>query len=278
MTKNSPKKVVPWFGSNTKLAPLIGEMFGPLRWAGVPFCGGCAEMKHIEAKIGVANDLYGRAINLYRVIANPLLLDELINRLVAQPYHSACLKEAQDSCEYQATGKTPVERAVDYFTTAWMGRKGGAGTNAAFRGALAVRWTSDGGDPVMEYNNAVEALSFWHSLFRTWAFLSIDAFVFIDKVKDQRGHGLYIDAPWPEVGNGYTFGFDEDDHTRLALALRRFKKTKVLIRFGDHPLIRKLYPESKWRWRVMDSKNQGHKTISDVLISNWDANAYGRQD
>lgn len=279
MAKSSPRKVLPWFGSNTRLAPVVGDLLGPLRWCGVPFCGGCSEMKHIFAKRGVANDLHGLAINLYQVIASPVLLDQLVLMLLGRMYHSTTLELSQIRCKVHVQGHWgttgSVEMAADYFVVAWMGRKGQAGSKGEFNGKLAVRWTSEGGDPVMEYNNAVDALAFWRDTFRNWAFLCTDAFDFIRKVKDQEGHGLYIDAPWPEFGNSYIHTFSELDHERLARMLGGFNNTRVLIRFGDHPLIRRLYPESIWRWRIFKSKNQSHNTISDVLISNWDTNLDG---
>ncbi len=276
--KSNPKKVVPWFGSNTRLAKQVGELFGALRWCGVPFCGGCSELKHIETRIGVANDLHGLAMNLYQVIASPILCDELVGILMNQPYHADNLVRAQERCHSLDGSGGSVEAAADYFMASWMGRKGKAGRTDEYCGNLAVRWSSEGGDPVMEYNNAVAGLYFWRDLFKNWAFLSIDAFKFIGKVKDQMGHGLYIDAPWPEAAGEYKHTFGESTHRSMATILGQFRDTKVLIRFGDQPLIRELYPQSQWRWRTFESKNQGHKTISDVLISNWDANVYGVSD
>ncbi len=287
MAKNSPKKVVPWFGSNTKLAPVVGKMLGPLRWCGVPFCGGCSEIKHIDTRIGVANDLHQMAMNLYQVIASPILLNELVEILCSQPYHQTTLSGAQIRC--MASGgvggsnefkggqavRWSVEAAADYFMASWLGRKGKSGTMNEFKGGLAVRWSSEGGDPVMEYNNAVSALLFWRDLFKNWAFLCMDGFQFIRKVKDQEGHGLYVDAPWPDAGGDYRHSFGESHHRTMATILGWFKKTRVLVRFGDHPLIRRLYPEGPWRWEEFSSKNQGHKTIVDVLISNWDADTAG---
>lgn len=78
---------------------------------------------------------------------------------------------------------------------------------------------------------------------RRCEFVRMDAFEFLEKCKDTRETGIYVDAPWPDDGDRYKHKFSEGDQRRLAAKLARFERARVVIRFGDHPLIRELYPE-----------------------------------
>ncbi len=267
MSKSEPRKVVPWFGSNTKLAEDVAQLLGPLRWCGVPFVGGASELKFIKTKIGVANDLHYMVINLFNVIRDPVKVEQLLDKLADRVYHVDELEEAQEACRQNTRGADPIEAAVNYFVASWMSRKGQAGTSKELQNGFASRWSSDGGDPVMEYNNAVAALRFWTEHFRQWAFLSMDAFAFLAKVKDQEHHGLYIDAPWPGIGGSYLCKFTEDEHILLSSVLNSYQHIRIVVRFGDHPLIRKLYPVDVWKWHEFESRTQSRAVVQDILLT-----------
>jgi DNA adenine methylase len=42
----------------------------------------------------------------------------------------------------------------------------------------------------------------------------------------------------------------------------------VVVRFGDHPLIRELYPESHWTWVRQTSRAQSNDDVREVLLLN----------
>lgn len=97
----------------------------------------------------------------------------------------------------------------------------------------------------------------------------MDAYAFLDKCRDEEGIGLYIDAPWPDDGDKYRHKFTNDDQRRLATKLSAFEKTRVVIRYGDHPLIRELYPEGlRWTWRLIAGRTQTNAPKREVLIMN----------
>ncbi len=81
-------------------------------------------------------------------------------------------------------------------------------------------------------------------------------------------HGLFVDAPWPGAGDDYTHVLDEAGQRRLAKVLHGFTHTKIVVRYGEHPLIRELYPEDRWEWLPMESRTQANKRKHEFLICN----------
>ncbi len=262
-----------WYGGNRLLADSVGTALGRLRWCGVPFAGGCAELPHIQTVAGVANDLHRHVINLARVVRDDTLVEQLVGRLDGLLFHPDELRAAQRRCrEREAVTAFPnspdISWAADYFTACWMGRGGQAGTECEFDQALSLRWTSSGGDSAVRFRSAVDSLRTWHEALRRWSFTCIDAFEFIDKAHDAEGHGLYVDAPWPDAGDDYRHAFTKEQQTRLAEALARFERTRVVVRYGDHPLIREMYQPPRWTWLEQQGRNQHNGALAEVLIVN----------
>lgn len=262
-----------WFGGNRMLAESVGAALGTLHWCGVPFVGGCPELPHIRTRAGVANDLHRHVINLARVVRDDVLVEQLIHRLDGMLFHPEELAEAQQRCREceqlgQAASPPDIEWAADYFAACWLGRGGHAGRRGEFDQSLSLRWTSNGGDSAVRFRSAIQSLRDWHRALRNWSFSCIDAFEFIDRVRDADGHGLYVDAPWPDAGDDYRHVFTLEQQARLAEALAKFARTRVVVRYGDHPLIRELYPEPRWTWLEQTSRNQRNAAIAEVLIVN----------
>ncbi|MES2788154.1 MAG: hypothetical protein V4719_00935 [Planctomycetota bacterium] len=107
---------------------------------------------------------------------------------------------------------------------------------------------------------------------RRCTFETMDALDFLARCEDTEGHGIYGDPPFPGVGLRYKHNPGADEigwHSRLAAAVSRFTFTRVVMRFYDHSLIRELYPESRWTWRMLkgrDQANNGDKP--EVLLIN----------
>lgn len=262
-----------WFGGNRMLADSVGRALGRLRWCGVPFAGGCPELPHIRTGAGVANDLHRHVINLARVVRDDALVEQLVRRLDGLLFHPDELAEAQRRCrerdQRNCIGDAPdVAWAADYFAACWMGRGGHAGKRGEFDQSLSLRWTPNGGDSAVRFRSAIESLRDWHRTLRNWSFTCIDAFDFINKVRDADGHGLYVDAPWPDAGDDYRHAFTPEQQARLAEVLARFALTRVVVRYGDHPLIRELYPPPRWTWLSQTSRNQRNGATAEVLIVN----------
>ncbi len=100
-------------------------------------------------------------------------------------------------------------------------------------------------------------------------FVVQDCFDFLARAEDSPGHGIYCDPPFPGPGDRYKHQFTEDQHVRLANSLSVFTVTKVVCRFYDHPLIRKLYPPGgRWTWKHFEGRKQSNDKAPEVLIVN----------
>lgn len=265
------RRLVQWFGANTENADGPNRLLEGCRFVGIPFAGGMSEVPFITAKQILVNDLHRHVINLCRVVANDTMQAELIQRCDAKPYHPDALKRAQETASHlQPTwAATPdLTAAVNYFICVWMGRGGRAGTSGEFRGALPIRWDANGGGSNRRYRTAIEALDGWSEAFRRCEFTCIDAFDFFGKWKDIDGHGLFVDAPWPGLGDDYTHRLDEAGQRRLADVLHGFSHTHIVVRYGEHPLVRELYPTDRWQWLPMESRTQANKRQPEFLICN----------
>lgn len=83
---------------------------------------------------------------------------------------------------------------------------------------------------------------------------------------DESNVGIYADAPWPDAGDGYSVRFAKQHQCTLAGMLASFQKARVVVRFGDHPLIRQLYPRDRWHWIEFENRAQSNEKFNEVLI------------
>lgn len=266
--------LAPWFGGSRMIAHEVGNELSGLRWVGVPFAGGMAELAHIDAPSLLVSDLHKHVINLARVVANDSTRRPLLRALKRIAFHPDELKLTQEVCsriEPTWAASPDVSLATAYFVTQWMGRSGG--TADEFKGGLSSRWNGNGGDSNTRYRSAIRSLAEWCRVMRRCNFNCMDAFDFIVKVDDDPRNGLYIDAPWPDDGDGYKHAFTENDQRRLAEMLGRFEYTRIVIRYGDHPLVRDLYDreENGWTIRKITGRTQANKEKAELLIINGES-------
>lgn len=284
MTEMTTTALAGWYGSNRDFAHAAGAALGRLAWCGVPFAGGCCELPHIKTRAGLAADLHRHIVNMARVVAGAETKEAMAREVASKLYHPDELAAAQRRCrereEAVGAGATmfglaadsrpsdepDVQWAIDYFVCCWMGRGALAGTPGEFSGGLSFRWTSSGGASSTRYRSAVASLEAWHRALLPWEFVTLDAFDFLAKCKDQEGHGVYCDPPWVGAGDGYTYRFTEAQHRRLAVRLSEFRQTRVVVRYGADPLIEALYPESAWTWHRRTTRSQANGEVPEVLI------------
>lgn len=287
--KRKSDRLLPWFGSCTENAANVGKALEGCKFVGIPFAGGMSEVPFITAKQILANDRHRMAINLCTVIQNDAKRQWLIEQADAMPYHPDILETAQRKAKEFAAQieagehvKSDHEAALAYFVCCWMGRGGNAGTVDELKGSLPIRWNANGGGSNRRYRTAIEALDEWGETFRRCEFTCMDGLEFIDRRDERTGKlsldvdetGVYVDAPWPDAGDGYLHGFTEDQQRRLATALAGFANARVVVRFGEHPLIRRLYLESDgWVWHPMESRNQANDIKPEFLIIKNGVNA-----
>lgn len=141
-----------------------------------------------------------------------------------------------------------VERAYWYLVFSWMGLNGISGTPLHHTGTFAVRYSGNGGNGATRWRSVGESIPDWHERLIGVQILSRDAFAILERLDDAEGTAIYVDPPYMTKGAKYVHDFTPEDHSRLALLLRRFRKPRVVVSYYAHPLLADLYAG----WQVLD--------------------------
>lgn len=287
MSKPAPcTRLVPYFGSAASVAQHVGRQLAGARYVVVPFAGGMSELLHLTgANTLIVGDLNRHVINLANVVKYRRLRAALVRDLRRLPFHEDVLRDAQAVCrrvEADGFAGDAFEWAKAYFVACWMGRNGDAGTGKEFRSALSRRTDGNGGDSAGRFRSATESLRAWDAIMPRCTFLVRDAVELVEETKDEPETGVYADPPWPEDGDKYAHRGGDTKAERRAFqvrvrdALARFERARVVVRYGDHPLVRELYADAKWRLievagRTAKKRSMGAKR--ELLIVNGEVRA-----
>jgi DNA adenine methylase len=256
MSTEAPKitALAPWFGSKRNLAPEIVRELGEHRVYWEPFCG---SMSVLLAKpscvMETANDLHGDLINLARVLKDEDLALDLYGRAARLVFHEDLFTEAAVRMKARGRGDAPedadTDRAEDFLICSWFGRNGVAGTESYNQG-FCVRYTANGGHSATRWRGVIESIPWWHRRLLNVTVLNRDAFALFERIADEDRAAIYCDAPYLVKNSKYVYDFAPEDHVRLAEALRRFKRARVVVSYYAHPLLAELYPG--WRQREIE--------------------------
>jgi DNA adenine methylase len=265
--------VAPWKGSNRMLAEEVGKHLKGCAWVGITCAGGMSEIPYITARTILVNDVHRHVINLaWSIREYP---KELQEKLATATFHPDELRTAQRRCleieeaGYKTITMPNLQWAVEYFLASWMSRNGTAGCKNEFQTKLSLRYTPHGGDSAVRLRSAIESIDAWTKTMQRCTFTTECMFDMLRKCHDEAGNGIYIDATFPDAGDDYKFKLSMQQHELLPQALARFDKTKVVMRWYDHQLIRRLYPERQWTWHYLkgrDSANNAEKP--EVILVN----------
>lgn len=236
--------LAPWFGGKRNLAPEIVMEFGNHRAYWEPFCGSMSLlMAKKPCRMETVNDLLGDLINLAKVVQDRIAGPSLYRRLRRSLCSKTLLDEAAGRMHergWTPCGQLDVERAYDYFLTCWLGRNGVAGTSSYNQG-FCRRFTNNGGDAATRFISAVESIPAWRRRLREVTILNDDAFELLPRIEDVENVVIYVDAPYVQKGAKYIHDFVVEDHARLADALTRFRKARVVVSYYEHSMIDELY-------------------------------------
>lgn len=274
-------RAVPWFGANAANSQLPAVYLKTCKWVAILFAGSACETRHFGKSVQiVCSDLHSDLITLYKVIQQPeskKALAEVLSKKLFHPDELERAKETLRACRCLgpslfrtfSPSPDPLEVAEAYFVVCWMGRSAVAGTRGEENVSLALRYDAGGGDPVTRYHSAIEALDAWSQSWRRVAFTCESAFDVLERIRSapDESKGVYADPPWPDDGDGYVHRFSVADQKRLAKELREMPKVQMCVRFGDHPLIRELYPESAWVWNMAKGRDQDRKDKAEVFLT-----------
>lgn len=270
--------IAPWFGSNRMLAKIVAEEVGRVDWCGVPFAGGMSEVLTIQSREFLVNDLHRDVINLAKTLKVRELAEQLKIECDKTIFHPDDLDTARAVCLASECPKGPpvYDRAKAYFVAVWLGHSAKAGTDDEFNGGLSKRYTASGGGSNVRFRSAADSIMAFHQTMRRCEFTIEDFREFFanchdrgDASKKEDRHAIYIDAPFMKAGDRYKHKFAERDHRELFAAVQHFRHCRVVIRYYDHPLIRELYSNSRWRWRFLKGRDQANNDDkAEVLIVN----------
>jgi site-specific DNA-adenine methylase len=280
-------RLVNYYGSDVEVRELIASQINEFTpsLVVIPFVGSFSIVPLLDAKKIVCNDLHRHVTNLASVMREPKSGPRLYRTLKRMTFDPDRLFAAQAGCKqrdafvndadglYAVSGRDHrfdnddrFDWAVDYFICSWMTRGGDSGTTKEFSGKLAVRYSPNGGGSGQRFHNAVTSIPAWRRALRKCEITNEDAFDVLAAAHDSPRCALYVDAPWPDAGEKYRHRFTDTQQRKLARELTRFKQARVVIRYGDHPLIRELYPESNWRWLIQPGRNQQNNDVDEVVI------------
>lgn len=272
--------LAPWFGAKRTIANRIVAEIGNHRAYWEPFCGSMAVLlAKPQVSFETVNDLHGDLVNLARVVQDLSRCSLLYSRLKRFIPCEQLFRESLGlirSCPVETCDICPVDRAYHYFVASWAGMNGVAGTLST-KTNFARRFSPTGGSPSTRIRSAAESIPDWHERLTGVMILRGDAFDLIEKIADEPGTVIYCDPPYLEKGAKYVHDFASADHDRLAEALARFRKTRVIVSYYDHDRLTALYPG--WRKTTIEvSKslvNAGQRTkgavkAHEVLLMNFD--------
>lgn len=240
--------LAPWFGGKRTLAPEIVRELGPHAAYWEPFCGSMAMLFAKEpCAMETVNDLHGDLVNLARVVADDdasvALFAKLSRLSCCEPLHREAAERHRARGDAPAGEAPDVDRAADYFLCSWLGRNGVAGTSS-YKQGFCRRFTKNGGHAAKRFTSAVDSIPAWWERLRSVTILNDDAFTLLKRIEDAAGVVIYCDPPYLQKGAKYVHDFDADDHEALALHLRTFHKTRVVVSYYDDPRLDDLYPRS----------------------------------
>ena len=290
--------IAPWFGSKRTLAPTIVAELGDHRAYWEPFCGSCAVLlAKPPSAMETVSDLHGDLVNLAQVLASDRwadLAERMQRTILCEAVFHQCQAAMGDggpadlAASVRQVQDRHVERAWAYLVASWAGRNGMAGM-PAYNATIAVRYTAGGGSSAARFRNVGDSIPFWHERLRNVLVLCRDGFEVLARIQDAEGTAMYVDPPYFATSRGtgrkrgspggsrYLFDFEDDDHERLAEALNRFERVRVVVSYYDDPRLGRLYPHPRWTHRavhrqknlhVQNRRGAGKCTAPEILLIN----------
>lgn len=217
----SVKPPVTWFGGKSKLAPKIIKHFVQHQTYCEPFGGSAAVLLAKEpSKVEVYNDIDGNLVNLFRVLRDPALFEQLRAGVESTLYARAEFELAK---EHTAD---PVEQARRFLVR-----------QRQSHGGLGKRWSycvedSAAGmsSAVRRWQSGVERLPLIHKRLKTVQIEQDDWRAVMQRFDGPRTL-FYLDPPYvpdTRVNGRYQHELNQDDHHQLVAHLLTVKGMVVL--------------------------------------------------
>lgn len=262
------RPVLRWHGGKWLLADWIISHFPPHRIYVEPFGGAASVLLQKERSAAeVYNDLDGEAVNLFRVLQDPLASARLLDLLRLTPFARA---------EFELSGEKtddPIERARRLIIRSFMG----FGSNAHNARPTGFRSNSNGSGstPAHDWVNYPNALEFALARFMGVVVESRDAFKVIEQ-HDRAETLFYVDPPYlPETrspANKYDLKYrmyrhelSRGGHSKLLSLLRRVEGMVLLSGYPSELYDKRL---KGWRRIEREALADGARPRTEVLWIN----------
>jgi DNA adenine methylase len=266
--------LIPYIGGKYRLASRLVEICAATSAdTFVDVFGGSAAVLLAAAgkfKKLIYNDIDGDLVNLFRVVADDKTRRELFRILRWLPPSRKIFND--DHEKYIAGGfsfascSDPVERARRTFYRhcfAFGGkvRCGGFAISTGDENRIKE---------VSRYRNTLRKLVRVGDIFRSAMIENLHYSELLRIHGRTRAHCLFVDPPYDGTEDVYSRSFGPGDHTFLAEQLTSIPGL-VVCTYYDTPLIRSLYPESRWNWHsIAATKNscltRGNKVITAEFV------------
>lgn len=277
MAKLKTKSPLSWAGSDSEVCEQLAARLNDCKHVTITFCGGLSILQYLTARTIVCNDKNAGAINYYRHakgVFGEECRQNLRERCANTLSHPQELEDAAERVNHPAYSGSWIA-AWAFWVQCWLCRKGTGGTKSQGAGMPSVRRTAEGGNNASRLQAVIHDLDTWAEHFKRCEFECLDYEEQLAKVADKQGCALYIDSPWVGAGSMYKHSFSNSkkdkagqQHKHLRDCLSRFKKTKVLVRYDDDPLVRLLYPEEHWTIEQAECRDRCNVQKPELWITN----------
>jgi len=223
----------------------------------------------------IYNDIDGDLVNFFRTIANRQRRIELFHMLRWTPPSRRVFEE--DGVRYLSGGHSfrkiadPVERArCTLYRHAFS--FGGKVRNGGFCVSTCLRQTIGNRERIKEvarYRNMLQKIA---KIGRTFRGVMIENLDYSEAI---RIHGqdpnvvIFVDAPYVGTEGHYSRCLPDGSHRMLAHQLEA-TPAKVVCTYYDTPLIRDLYPDTRWEWSsISATKNCALVKGNKMATNEW---------
>jgi DNA adenine methylase len=260
-TKPARRRITPAIkvhGGKHYLASRIVELMPPHLTYLEPYCGGCQVLfaHDPEGTSEIINDLDGKLIGFWRVLADVELFAEFQRIVQAIPMSRA---EWQDAHDYAEWGADKIADAVNFFILA---RQSLAGRMDTFTGVSKTRTRRGMNEQCAAWLSAVDGLPEVHERLRRVLIENKPALELIADY-DRPDVLIYCDPPYlpstRTAENVYAHEMSLEDHRELLDVLVR---TKAKVIASGYPS--KLYGQTLAGWRKEEHVQANHAAGGDT--------------
>ncbi|MGL6195311.1 MAG: DNA adenine methylase [Thermoguttaceae bacterium] len=269
--KEKRKKIAfGWYGGKFSLLDWILPLLPPSHHYCEPFAGSAAVLLNREpSPVETYNDLDGDVVHFFKILRNHAT--ELIRLISLTPFsreeyfHAVCGDEKE---------LNDIERARRFYIRARQTRTGLAQTASLGRWANCKDSSRSGMSGVVSrWLGGVDALE---GIAKRLLRVQIENRPAIDVIAlyDSPKTLFYCDPPYYHATRGdtkaYSFEMDEQQHREFAKVVNQCVG-KVAVSGYDHPIMKELFPSSKWH-KIVNHPKTIHSTKgtrTEILWTNY---------